>query len=260
MKTELTPDGLRVVGRWKARGDEIGADAVVPPARMLSWLEHGRWCALEAGDGVLAPLFKDGNIMVVRAQRLALGVGVGWQGRIKTGVGLTRVGNSSVELAQSIWTDEGNPCNVADLRLVGVALGVDRRPRQLPPEVRLQAHIMPEPPGLVGLTLPNHVDGGYTWNAPVRASDIDLFRHVNHARYADWSIDALRAGEAAGSLGPHWRAGRPVAALSIDYVREVVFGETIAVALQPVSGDDVHLSLTVGGEVRARAALRLGER
>jgi acyl-CoA thioesterase FadM len=94
----------------------------------------------------------------------------------------------------------------------------------------------------------------------VRASEIDLFRHVNHARYADWSIDALRAGEAAGSLGPDWRAGRPIAALSIDYVREVVFGEAIAATLQPVSGDDVHLSLTVAGEVRARAALRLGER
>jgi acyl-CoA thioesterase FadM len=260
VKTELTPDGLQVVGRWTARGDEIGADAVVPPARVLSWLEHGRWCALEAGDGVLAPLFKDGNIMVVRAHRLALGVGVGWQGKVKTGVGLTRVGNSSVELAQSIWTDEENPRCVAELRLVGVALGVDRRPRVLPQEVRLQAHAMAEPPGLAGLTLPNQVDGTYTWSAPVRASEIDLFRHVNHARYADWSIDALRAGEAAGSLGSNWQAGRPIAALIIDYVREVVFGETIAATLQAVGADDVQVSLTVAGEVRARAALRLGQR
>lgn len=256
---EKTPDGLQVVGRWVARGDEIGADAVVPPARLLSWLEHGRWCALEAGDAVLGPLFQDGNIMVVRAQRLALGVGVGWKGRVKTGVGLTRVGNSSVELAQSLWTDEENPRQVADLRLVGVALGVDRRPRQLPPEVRLQAHAMADPPGLAGLTLPEQADGAYVWQSPVRASEIDLFQHVNHARYADWCLDALRAGETARALGGHWRPGRPIAALSIDYVREVVFGETIAVALQPANEDDLHLTLTVAGELRARAALRLGQ-
>lgn len=254
---EMTPDGLLVVGRWTARGDEIGADAVVPPARVLSWLEHGRWCALEAGHDVLGPLFSDGNIMVVRAQRLALGTGVGWQARVKTGVGLTRVGNSSVELAQSIWTDEEQPRCVADLRLVGVALGADRRPRQLPAEVRKQAQAMGEPAGLAGLTLPEQSDGLYQWHAPVRASEIDLFQHVNHARYADWAIDALRAAETARLLGAHWLAGRAVTALAVDYVREVVFGETIAVAVQPASDDDVHVTVTVAGELRARAALRL---
>lgn len=255
---EMTPDGLTVVGRWTARGDEIGADAVVPPAKLLSWLEHGRWCALEAGDAVLGPLFSDGNIMVVRAQRLALGHGVGWQGKVKTAVGLTRVGNSSVELAQRLWTDEAEPRLVADLRLVGVALGADRRPRQLPAEVRLQAHAMAEPEGLAGLSLPDHSGGSYVWQAPVRASEIDLFRHVNHARYADWAIDALRAGEAAGALAPGWVAGRRVSAMLIDYVREVVFGETIAVGVTPVGERDAHVAVTVAGEVRARAALRLG--
>lgn len=254
---ERTPDGLQVVARWEARGDEIGADGTVPPTKLLSWLEHGRWCAMDQGDGVLAPLFADGNLMVVRVQRLGLGVGVGWRDRVKTGVGLSRAGNSSFELAQSLWTDEETPKCVAELRLVGVALGTDRRPRQLPEEVRAKAVAVDEPRLLQGLLLPELFQAQYVWQAPVRASEIDLFHHVNHARYSDWVQDALRAAEAEGVLPEPWKASRPVVALAIDYVREVVFGETVAVALHTLGDHDVQLLVTVAGQLRARAALRV---
>lgn len=254
---ELTPDGLDVVASWQTRGDEIGADGAIGATKLLSWLEHGRWCALDNGSGVLAPLFADGNIMVVRAQRLALGVSVGWQDRVKTGVGLARVGNSSVEIAQSLWTDEETPRCVAELRLVGVALGADRRPRLLPPEVRSKALAVEEPLSLQSLLLPELLQPDYLWQVAVRASEIDLFRHVNHARYADWVQDALRAAEAKGSLGHAWQLRRPVCAVAIDYVKEVVFGETIAVAVQAKGEREAQMLVTVDGQLRARAAVRL---
>lgn len=254
---ELTPDGLQRVARWQTRGDEIGADGLVGPTKLLSWLEHGRWCALDGGAGVLAPLFADGNIMVVRAQRLALGVGVGWQDRVQTGIALARVGNSSVEIAQSLWTDEESPRLVAELRLVGVALGADRRPRQLPEEVRSKASAVEEPLTLQSLLLPELLQADYVWQVPVRASEIDLFQHVNHARYADWVQDAVRAAEADGSLGEAWQARRPVCALAIDYVKEVTFGETIAVAVQVKGDREAQLLISADGQLRARAALRV---
>ena len=253
---EQTPDGLRVVGRWQARGDEIGADGTVPATKLLSWLEHGRWCALEHGEGFLSPLFADGNLMVVRVQRLALGVGVGWQDRVKTGLGLARAGNSSVELAQSLWTDTDEPKCVAELRLVGVALGPDRRPRQLPEEVRQWQQTLDEPRQLHGLALPELITPDYVWQAPVRASEIDLFHHVNHARYADWLQDSLRSAEAHQALPQPWQANRPVAALAIDYVREVVLGETVSVALHVKGAHDIQMLVTVAGQLRARAVLR----
>ena len=91
----------------------------------------------------------------------------------------------------------------------------------------------------------------------IDASEIDLFHHVNHARYADWLQDALRAAEAAGALAEPWRARKPVCGLAIDYVREIVFGETIAVAMQAQGERDLQLLVTVAGQLRARAALRV---
>ena len=41
-----TPSGLTVTAGLVSRGDEIGVDGTVPPARILSWLEHGRWQAI----------------------------------------------------------------------------------------------------------------------------------------------------------------------------------------------------------------------
>ena len=74
--------------------------------------------------------------------------------------------------------------------------------------------------------------------------------------FADWLQDSLRSAKAHQVLPQPWQANRPVAALAIDYVREVVLGETVSVALHVKGAHDIQMLVTVAGQLRARAVLR----
>ena len=85
----------------------------------------------------------------------------------------------------------------------------------------------------------------------VRPSDQDSFRHVNQARYVDYIDDtrwfAAQAGQDAGLEGP-------LAALSVEYIREPHAGERVQMETW-VTGDRsraYELTLVPTGEVLTR--------
>jgi acyl-CoA thioesterase FadM len=252
---KTAPDGLRVLAELTARGDELAQDGRVGLPQLLAWFEHARWQAVMAGSGELAALSSEGRLMVVRHQAIALHGRVRLGERVLVTAGIARVGTTSVGLAQSMWRDGETPRKVAELRLTGVALGPDRRPAPLPEAVRAFVQHLPDPPLLQDLQPQAITAPPWTWQAAVRPSEIDVFHHVNHARYASWVQDALVLGVRQGSLaGLHYA----IDALALDYHREITLGETIDVAVQPRADAPLaDAEVRVAGEVRCRAVVRL---
>ncbi len=255
---EMTPDGLRQVARLIPRGDELGSQATVPPVHLLQWFEHGRWEAtLLTGTG-MDELFGDGRIAVVRSQRGAFFRSVGLGEPVVLSVGLGRVGNSSLEIVQSLWTAPTDttqaPERIAFLSIAAVALGADRRPRPVPQAVRSLAREQPAEPALAGLEFVAVEQPDFVWTIEVRPSEIDVFSHVNHACYAQWADDARQLRDRARGL-----ASRPLARMAVDYQRETLLGERVEVRLQGLGPGDVAAEVRVGDQVRARARLQTGD-
>lgn len=258
---QCTPSGLTVVADWASRGDEIGPDGFVSPARILSWLEHGRWQAVQRSDEAVASLFTDGHVAVIRSQRVVLHRPVGWPQLLVTAVGISGLGRTSVEIAQEIRKDTSDGPLVAEARIAAVHLAPSpegRRPTPLPEAIRNSQRDLPEPDALVGFDAHLHdlTDTAFVWQLQVRPSEIDLFQHVNHARYCDWFDDARRVMELAP--WPSWTAGRRVTALALDYVREVLAGEAVEIRLCPVGPNELIGEAWVAASLRARCRLRVG--
>lgn len=255
----MTPDGLTVVCQLTCRGDEIGADQTVRPGQLLAWLEHGRWAAAEHQKSGIDQLFAQGLLTVVRVQQVGFCAPVDLGQTVQLAVGIGKVGNSSVEIAESMWSTEDPPRCLAELRIVGVALGPDRKPARVPDSLRAVSRPLTPATTLAGMTPTDLERPDFTWSSEVRASEIDLFQHVNHARYADWLDDARRAAERQGLPGGTWPAGRRLQAIAIEYVRELVEGERFDIALQVVGPLELSAAVTVAGDVRARGRMRLAQ-
>jgi acyl-CoA thioesterase FadM len=258
---QLTTSGLTVVAEWASRGDEIGSDGFVSPARILSWLEHGRWQAVQRSDDAVASLFTDGHVAVIRSQRVVLQRPVGWPQSLVTAVGISGLGRTSVEIAQEIRQDTPDGPLVAEARITAVHLAPSpegRRPTPLPDAIRSSLRDLPEPDALVGFDAHSHdlTEAAFVWQTEVRPSETDLFQHVNHARYCDWFDDARRVMERAP--WPGWTTGRRISALALDYVREVLAGETVEVRLCPAGPNELIGEARVGGTLRARSRIRVG--
>ncbi|MBI5607699.1 MAG: hypothetical protein HY902_02345 [Deltaproteobacteria bacterium] len=251
----MTPDGLRQVARIVPRGDELGCDAAVPPVHQLAWFEHGRWEATALSGTGMDEVFGHDRIAVVRSQRAAFLRPVGIGEPVALSVGLGRVGKTSFEIVQSLWTEPAGtqqpPECIAVLSIAAVALGADRRPSPVPDAVRALARDMPPVPALAGLDLVPVERPDFTWEIEVRPSEIDVFSHVNHACYARWADDARQLRDRARGL-----ASQPLQRIAVDYQRETVLGERVEVRLQELGPGDVAAEVRVGDEVRARARLQ----
>jgi acyl-ACP thioesterase len=81
---------------------------------------------------------------------------------------------------------------------------------------------------------------------PLRRTDIDIFEHVTNTAY--WhAVHEVMALHPEVCVPPY----RTV----VEYRKPIRYGEEVALATQRI-GDEVHMALTVGGEVRASALLR----
>ena len=193
--------------------------------------------------------------MVVRAQRVAPGVAVTWQDEIRVQTWLVRLGRTSVDMAHHI-TRVDNGEVVADVLLTGVHVDASGRPAELPAALH-QATLGPAPGGVIaGLQFAPVPDGAWTWPLQIRLALIDVFQHVNHANYMDLAEDVRWQWEQAAVV-PTWRAGRPLVAAGLEYVREIRVDAPIVAHAHAVTDTMLHIDLRHGDTIHARLMLQV---
>ncbi len=171
----------------RVRGYEVNCDGVVPPSCFARYFEHMRWEAITDGSLKLDRLFRDGSYMVVRAQQIDIARAVGPAQEITVQMWAGHVGRASLRLDHEVRLTSTQDL-VAQAAVTGVYVDPSGRPQPLPAD--LHAAVEPVEPERLPLSI--------SWAPPTNAwtrftrvtpSDIDLFRHVNHARYIDYVED-----------------------------------------------------------------------
>jgi len=239
------------------RGDELDRSGAVSPAKLLSYCEGARWLALGQG-GPLAVLFSGGHKVLVRAQRAQIGQPARLGAKLTSTVWLASVGRTSLELGQQLVDESG--AMVARLLLTVVHLGPEGRPVPVPAELAALAIGRGELEGLAAWTLGQEAPpaDAFAFHFFVRASEIDLFQHVNHARYLDYFLDAKVFGDRGGQH-TDWPEAAPLREVVLDYAAEAVIGEVVGAALWADGEPGVlHAALVREGKVLCRGLLRFG--
>lgn len=222
------------------RGDEIDATGCASAAQLLRFAEHARWQAT-ADAGPLGALFSGDERMVVRAQRMVLGVPVTWQDALRVETWIVRLGRTSVDLAHHIVrANDGHI--VADILLTGVHVDLAGRPSPLPDALRA-APLRPVPgTSLDGLDFAPLGDPVWSMPLQIRPSLIDLFQHVNHANYLDLAQDVRWQWEQGGAPDS-WRHNRGLRRAALEYVREIRAGQDVTGHLHASDAVTLRLEL-----------------
>jgi len=178
------------------RTHDLDRSAQLSAAGLCRILENPRWNALRS-DGLVGGSV---NIGVLRAQSLGIERRVGFGEKIEVSMWLSGVGRTSFAVGYEI---RSSPDGAVIARSAGsfVSTGIDGRPR-------------PVGPGLERLVLDRETlelprldhspsAGAWSQDLVVRASDVDLLRHVNQARYVDYIEDTRYACTRAGGYGEH---------------------------------------------------------
>ena len=208
------------------RGYELDRDAKIPPRLFLCYMEHLRWESLGQKSVDLASLFSGGQHMVVVAQQLHrlqdVGMNVTLRGTMEPG----HVGNTSLELVHAFHSAELGA--VAPGTVIAVFLGVDGRPTPLPDTFREGAS-MGRPRQQLAPP-PEQAAPRDAWSTRfcVRAGDLDLLRHVNHANYLGYFEDARVVAANQGVYG-EGRGGGRLRRAALEYRQQAVLGDELEV-------------------------------
>lgn len=232
----------RIERRINVRGYELDASGRVSPATLLRYFEHLRWEAI-AERPEYGALFAEGNFSVVVAAQLEVAREVGLGAELEGAVWLGRMGRTSVDLQHQLALAGGELVGRAMTTVVH--LDGTGRPRRLPEALRSvpsdAAHAMRGPT----------IEGALPETAArsrhrVRASELDAFRHVNHANYVDYCEDHRAQMLADGACGDRLSAaeGR-VHWLSIEYRRQAVAGDELEIASFVIPGAEAGLGFEV---------------
>lgn len=189
------------------RGYELDADALAPPGAFARWLEHARWTAL-ADLAATVPLFSRG---VVRAQRWRWEAPVRFGDALEITTWIGRVGRTSFDFVHRVRR-HGDGALVAFTAATVVRLGA-AGPEPLPAEARALV-VEDDAPETRPLALDAPPPGCARFRRIVTASDLDLYRHVNQARWVDL-LDDARQLAAPGA--------RPTA-MHVDHLGEALPG------------------------------------
>ncbi len=246
----------RISRRIKTRGYELDTSMTVPPSTLLRYLEHMRWESAHDPAVCLGEMFCDGFRMVVRAQQLEIVEPPGLEQDLDVSLVLGHVGRASMDMHHDV-------VRVADGKLLArgvvtaVYLNPSGHPHAIPGKIR----------ELVATTerltlLPTPVDpapaSAWTRSFAVAPSDLDLFQHVNHARYLDYFNDTrLLAAAARGYGEASETAGRRVARAALDYRRQAVQGDVLRIATWVGTDRYVEFEMRrdADGEVLARCRI-----
>lgn len=241
---------------FTVRGDELDRTGTVGGAQLLRYLENGRWQATMAAENSMAALFTGGRKMVVRAQRMQLGVAVSWGEALTLQTWLTRTGRTSVDIGH-LLTRESDGARVCEAMLTGVQIDETGRPTPLPDDVVAQVGGRELDSHLLTTTFADSLPSdAWAWPQTIRPSQTDLFRHVNHSRYVDLFEDARWFMERSRSIAV-WRPKRTLALVALEYRREAKAGDDVRVLLQLRDADTLDAVLLRGDETLTRGVLQV---
>ncbi|MGM0578687.1 MAG: thioesterase family protein [Myxococcota bacterium] len=219
---------MRVEHTFVTRPFELDRHLRISPAMLLRYMEHLRWRAVTDPRYPTAALFAKGNRMVVRSQRLEVVEQVTEQeAELRGRMWVQEVGRSSVHFAQEVLRGDDV---VARAVVTGVYLGRGTGPTRVPDLLRdivIPERLEPGPGVPRDLEPPADA---WSTGLRVRASDMDLFQHVNHATYVDWVEDARALAARGGVYGEAVGDRTPTRRLAIDYVREALLDQVVAVS------------------------------
>ncbi len=217
------------------RGYELSRTGHVSAATILRYCEHTRWESLKHDPDLTRMFFERDHYLVVRAQVAEILESPGFNTPLKLRLWLGGVGTTSLMFAQEV-VDKASGATVARVRVTAVHVGHDGKPAPVPETWRRaapRAHARKVPwPSLSEAEAHRTI-------VPVRLSDVDLLRHVNHAVYLDVAEDA-----AARAMASYWFHDGGVSQLptcriryvAIDYDDQAVFGDDLEV-LTWLAGD-----------------------
>ena len=241
----------RVVTPISVRGVEMSANGCVSISHIARYCEHARWEAFKDPDFVLVGRIAGG---VVRAARYEYLEPARYPEALRVQTWLSRVGRTSFGHGHLVEREDGTVIARADIAIVNLDGG---RPAPLDPALR--DFVEPSPAGPAP-ALASRAGEPFVRRFVVRPSDLDLFRHVNQARYLDFADDTLQLAAAAGHAAG---SDRPIGALSLEYQAEARGGQVLQMQMWR-GGDDegdvreLELTRVEDGAVIHRAALRIG--
>ena len=247
----------------RVRGYEIDRWKRVPLSNLLRFTEHARWEFAIRESSSIKRLFSEDGFLVVRTQYGQIFEDATIGDNLEIDLRVSHVGGSSLTFEQRVMKchrdgDTETQSMVAQVFVVTVYVGSDKRPRRLPKWFRDQHKdlTLPERPG----ELQDPPLGHEGFEIQIRNSDIDLLQHVNHARYVDFLQDARAEAAAQGSLkGPGSHPEVAPTTFAIEYLREIRPHErVIAYAWNNEAEDDIFVAGMVAGESKPRFRGRLG--
>ena len=245
----------RIVRRIRSRGYELDAQQRVSASTMLRYLEHMRWESAHDPQVNLGQMFEEGFRMVIRAQQLELTEPVGLEEELDISMELGHVGGASMDMLHEVFRVADGQ-SVARAVVTAVLLSPSFRPQRIPDEIRA---LVPPCERQV-LVPPAEEPGSKVWSRrlEVMPSDLDLFRHVNHARYLDYFNDTrLLAARAGGYGSASEQAGGRLLRVSLDYRQEALVGNGITAStwLLGKSGDSLGFEMRRDDAVLARCRI-----
>ena len=221
----------------RIRGYELDPTGLLPPSAFLRYMEHLRWEALGGGQTQVGLLFKDRHRALIVAQALEVERAVGVGEEVEGTMWIGQVGRTSLEFRNRFELVPGGW-----LVARGTATAVYLDARDLPTPVPEAIHGAQEegPDGPIDLEPPEGEvpAGAWTRQFSIRPTDLDLFAHVNHARYLDYVEDTrwLAAADGAYEALPIPARRRPHR-LAIHYVRQAVLGDLLEASTWVVEGE-----------------------
>jgi len=209
------------------RGYEVDARGRVSLGGFARYFEVVRSEYIRVADSPLRALFRDGGLMVMRAQRVELFGAFASLATLELDAAVATVGSSSMRFVQ---TARAGGKVVAKNVSVAVAVDAQRRPARVPDGVRAIAtgESVADLP-----TMAEPLGATFSTRAYVRPSDLDQLDHVNHGRYVDFVDDAYQHARARQAYGDDVPDGGY--AITIEYD-----GET---RLAPELGAERHLAV-----------------
>jgi len=251
----------------RTRGTDCGPDRWVTLPSIVSYMEHCRWEWLREPDLGLVEAVQAGHGFYVLNQSIAMSRRFGQGQKAQIRCALRRVGRSVAEGNQDLVRDDGTL--LAHCYIRGAWMSPSGRLARIPSAARDSVSAEPmlsergeseagdldslfDPPrplrsGGLDLTLVAEVPAdAHRRTLWVRATDCDIFKHVNGANYVRYIADSL----AIQSASPSLHRGE------LEYRGQALAGDEVVVASWPLGDQCWAAAITRGDEVLFRATVQ----